>query len=178
MPLLRLSEHRQQTTDLLHRLCVQITHNGSLLLRVRLTGLLNEIDLPFPAYQAITDLTFTHETLQVDLPAVCAERVAQFAGLPETTDVVLNLIVESWEASSEGFKIRVISEMRSLVEAKEFVYTAEHYTFLLRLISAVYHMTIEPLPDREDIQLHYSQGLDSPFSHPGVGGILVHTTPS
>lgn len=155
MPLLRLSEHRQQTTDLLHRLCVQITHNGSLLLRVRLTGLLNEIDLPFPAYQAITDLTFTHETLQVDLPAVCAERVAQFAGLPETTDVALNLIVESWEASSEGFKIRVISEMRSLVEAKDFVYTAEHYTFLLRLISALYHMTIEHLPDREDIQLHY-----------------------
>ncbi|MCZ6679336.1 MAG: hypothetical protein O7E52_19060 [Candidatus Poribacteria bacterium] len=159
VPLLRSADHWQQTTDLLHRLCVQMTHAGGVALRAQLMELLSEVDLPFATYQAIADLTFAHEFLQVDLPAVCAEKLAQFARIPDMSEPTFNLIAESWEVAPEAFKIRLTSEMQSVVGAEGFTYTPERYALLLRFIDYVYHVTDHLPADRESIQLHYLKAL-------------------
>ena len=158
-PLLRAADNRGEATDLLHQLCPEMTHTGGVVLRSQLMELLNEIDLPFAAYEAIADLTFTHQALQVDLLATCAERIAQFANVPEIADGALGFITECWESSPEGFKIRLASEMRTVVDAEAFTYTPERHALLIRLIDLVYRIGVQQLADRDSLQLHYVKAL-------------------
>lgn len=122
-------------------------------------NLLEQTDLPFDSYQTVIELMASYPVLQFDLPKACADKMVWYLDQPEMAGEALNLIVGTWGAAPDEFKTQLVAQMQGVIDADTFVYTPERYALLVRLIAYLYHRTERQLPNREEIQLHYTKAL-------------------
>ena len=157
LPFLRTMDYQTKTLALLQELSDHTTHGASRNLRTGLADMIEEIDLPLQTFVAIMELVSVVPSLQIELPEVCATKLASFAKIAETSETALSLIEAKWETSTEGFKSRLALEMQPVVESGNFTYTEARYELLIRFIVYIPRGKYET--DGEPLQLHYVKAL-------------------